>query len=153
MNYYAARQLGADSEAPGKWNWSRMNDHQIWTSAPCSYPDFDWDAAVAGVNPMDLANGVVKLEPTGRPRCDHDTEMEAILHVYEYEMGRLRERTFTSAHRCRAPHEGEAPWTDKALESDVFMDIMFLCDEHRNPETYRELHPAPKQSFRVTSSW
>jgi hypothetical protein len=77
MNYEEARQLGAESAAPGKWNWTNMRDGQIWTIAPCDWPDYERPA----IDPRTAK--YIDWAPTGRERCDHDTREEAERHQYD----------------------------------------------------------------------
>lgn len=125
MNYHQARQLGPESENPGKWNWSTRNGDRIWTAAPCSRPDGSRD--------------------------DHDTQEEAERHFYDHEANNLREVTYTTADRCQGPHDGEAPWTDKSLEARL-LGHASLCDEHRNADGWRLINPF-HPGIQITASW
>lgn len=121
MNYDEARPL-----KDGGWHWTTMNDGRIRTAPPC----------------IRLTNG--DWEHPEFERCEpHATQEEAEHHLYVYSLSEVRERTWTSAHRCEA--EGCEEWADKTLENDHFGQLFsagtFLCDAHRTPEMLAELHP------------
>ena len=132
MNYDEARQLGPESEAPGKWNWTTMNDRVIRTAPPCAWPDFDdWPS-----DPM------AKTEPTGRQRCDHDTREDAERHHWTYELDELRIAPvdldlIRDRHRCSVPDCTE--WETHRAHGAWSLD--FLCDRHANRAGLESIHP------------
>jgi len=137
VNYEQARALGPDSDAPGKWNWSTRRDDHIWTSAPCDWPDYVRP-------PFD----VVKLEytgwaPTGRERCDHDTQEEAERHHWEHESASLDWREIDqkmtrTLQRCDFP---ECPnWSAFTAYGGGWVRGTF-CWDHANTEQYRLARP------------
>lgn len=134
MNYYAARE-----RADGGWAFTYANDGKVYTYSSC----LTW--------PEGEPTSAEDKKPLGESHR-HASAEEAERCFYDYELGRLREITTTSAHRCRGPHEPDAPWTDKALESSLLLDIVFLCDEHRTRETYAEIHPF-RPGIRISASW
>lgn len=138
MNYEEARQIGPDGPAPGKWNWTTMNDGHIRTAQPCAWPDFDWssvthEAIIAG-----------SVQPTGRERCDHDTREEAERHQYDAALAKMtidrldldaiRERRRCDAPRCREWESWRANWHD-GYRFD------HLCDAHADRATVALIHP------------
>lgn len=133
MNYDQARQLGADSEAPGKWNWTTMNDGVVWTAPPCAYPEYDWPDHFDVLNPP---------RPTGRPRCDHDTREEAERHYWEDRRDHIREErldldTIRERRRCDVP---DCPdWEDWRMHWPGGYLVDSLCDRHRFESAV--LHP------------
>ena len=138
MNYEQARQIGPGGPAPGKWNWTNMNDRRVSTTTPCYYPDFDW----AGQRILqDIAEGL-RIEPTGRERCDHDTQEEAERHHYDYELSRVKLvkidlTTARQQNRCDVPEcpnwaNWEAVWPGGYVRDS-------LCQEHYNESP--TLHP------------
>lgn len=137
MNYEQARQLGADSDAPGKWNWSNHHDDSIYTMAPCDWPDY-------ARPPFD----VVRLEyvgwnPTGRERCDHDTREEADRHHYEHEAATLDWRPIDqdmtrTLQRCDVPDcKG---WSTATAYGGGWHRGTF-CAVHATADGYRLAHP------------
>lgn len=143
MNYDEARQLGAESENPGAWNWTTMNDGHIRTAAPCAWPDFDWSSVT---NEAILAGTV---QPTGRERCDHETREEAERHQYDAALAKvtidkldlddIRER-----RRCHGPgadRQGCREWeTHRANWHDGYR-IDSLCADDATVEVVRLIHP------------
>ena len=140
MNYDEARQLGASSDSPGKWNWSSRNDDHIRTASPCAWPDFVWPK-----NVIDYST----IKPTGRDRCDHDTREEAEHHQYDAALAKvtidllalddIRERRRCDAagddgKGCREWETHRANWYD-GYRTD------HLCDDHANVIAVAEIHP------------
>ena len=133
MNYDEARQLGPDAEAAGKWNWTTMNDGQIYTASPCAWPDSPF--------PKDWKFG--DPDPRhGRLRCDHDTREEAERHYYEHQVSgirmeeldldSIRERRRCDVKACRNWEEWRAHWPSG-------YEVDSLCQQHR--EAFVLLHP------------
>ncbi len=138
MNYDQARQLGEESDAPGKWNWSTMNDGVIRTAPPCWFPDFVW--------PKDDPEGIItgKIRPSGRPRCDHDTREEAERHHWRHEIDNTEIRQIdldAARERRRCDYPGCPEW--ETYRSHVrgwgYGDSM--CDAHANRASLGEMHP------------
>jgi hypothetical protein len=139
MNYDQARQLGQESDAAGKWNWTSMNDGVVRTAPPCAYPDYEWPERFDPLNPP---------MPTGRLRCDHDTQEEAERHHWRSEMGhaRLTEIDLDTAdeqHRCQAkpgpriPHQTKPPdapcreWASYVITLPGIAGVQFyVCAAH-----------------------
>lgn len=69
MNYYEARQRSTD----GRWDWTCMNDGQIWRAAPCR------DHGAGG----------------------HATKEEAERHYWEYQTGELRTFPDQAHYPCK----------------------------------------------------
>lgn len=140
MNYDQARQIGPDGPAPGKWNWSSMNDGinggAPYTIAPCRWPD-DVPASPLAHDPP---------EHTGRERCDHDTQEEAERHRWLYELSSMMptpidKDTVRELHRCDV---AECPnWSDYSLEAPFYVNPRqnWLCSTHLNPASIQALHP------------
>lgn len=84
-------------------------------------------------------NGVVIAWPPCSENCPgHATQEEAERHFYEHELAKLRESKQDIKCRCEAPDCGE--WTQHTLFSNLY-DAVYLCDEHRTAEMFRQLHP------------
>ena len=136
MNYYAARQR---SDGSG-WAFTYANDGIVRTYSSC----LTW--------PEGEPTSVDDKKPLGDPHA-HATAEEAERCFYAYELAHLRELRTTSARRCRGPHaEGEAPWTDRALEGRLLMDIVYLCDEHRTADVYEQIQPF-RPGIQISASW
>ena len=132
MNYDQARQI----EATGKWNWSSMNDKIIRTASPCAYPDFEWPEHLS-------ANVADWPKPTGRPRCDHDTQEEAERHYYDAQIARvhilaLDLDTIRERRRC-AFDDGE--WETHRANWPGGYAVDSLCSRHSSIDHVRSLHP------------
>jgi len=127
VNYYAARQLGPNSRAPGKWNWTRMNDGVITTAAPCYQPDGG---------------------------DDHDSKEDAERHFWEWEAANLRRTEYTTASRCDGPHDGDAPRTAIAFGVRPVGAEVHVCPQHESQavEIWKAAHPFVP-GIAVTSSW
>lgn len=126
MNYDQARQLGPESEAPGKWNWTTMNDGVVRTASPCFYPDIDWDARRSLAGPETLG---------GRPRCDHDTREEAERHYWDDQVAHIRIQPIDYAsvrelRRCDVG--GCADWERFRAQWPGGYVVDSLCDVHRS---------------------
>jgi hypothetical protein len=142
VNYEQARQIGPDGPAPGKWNWTNLNDgiqKAPYTVDPCAWPDY----VRPPVDPM-TATYVGGWAPTGRERCDHDTQEEAERHHWRYDLGKvqltkldldaLRQRA-----RCDVP---ECPnWEDYRTRWPGGYVSDSLCEEHATHQTVVGLHP------------
>lgn len=136
MNYEEARQIGKDGPAPGKWNWTNMNDSvqpNPYTIAPCAWPDFEWP-------PYDYTRSLQdqpKVTPTGRERCDHDTREEAERHHWEANVAavtirRVDLKTARSRSKCDVPgcdnwERYQAQWPDGYI-------VDSLCARHGGPD-------------------
>lgn len=112
-----------------------MNDDVIRTAPPCFYPDHDWDeGAVYEAHRMP--------EMVGRPRCDHDSRLEAERHYYDDQIARIRVEELdldllTTRNRC--DFDGCARWEDyRAVWPDGYR-IDSFCGEHAYKSV--ELHP------------
>lgn len=110
-------------KSDGRWDWSTRNDESIWTAMPCS-------------NHED----------------GHGTAEDAERHFYDYEAANLREMHTASASRCEGLHDGDAPWTDRALKSRLYGSLAYLCDEHRNREGWERVNPF-RPGIQITASW
>jgi hypothetical protein len=133
MNYDEARQLGKDSEAPGKWNWSSMNDRVIRTASPCAYPDYQWPVHFDVLNPP---------TPTGRERCDHDTREEAERHYYDAQVHgiRMEQLDLDSIRERRRCAVAECPnWEEWRAHWPGGYSIDSLCQQHHDRAA--SLHP------------
>ena len=135
MNYEQARQLGPDSEAPGKWNWTTMHDGQIATAPPCWYPDIDW-LTVSEFENVGL---------TGRQRCDHDTKEEAERHQWRDELAHVRLEKLdlaTARQRLRCDVPDCPDWEDYRAEwPGGWGRFDSLCAWHATFDQVVELHP------------
>lgn len=142
MNYDQARQIGPEGPAPGKWNWTSMNDGinngHPYTIAPCLWPDG------RSVPPSPLATD--PPEHSGRERCDHETQEEAERHRWRFELSsmtptKIDKDTATELHRCDA--EGCPNWADYSLEAPFYISPRHndLCEQHLNPHVLAALHP------------
>lgn len=122
MNYEEARQIAEDGPAPGKWNWTNLND----SIAPYPYT----------IAPCGIAAG---------ERCDHDTREEAERHRYEWIAERLQEGTLAEEQRpCELPLGDRTcgQWTQHYLQPFGEAGAWaILCDEHRTAEGWRAVNP------------
>lgn len=143
MNYEQARQIGPDGPAPGKWNWSNSNDSVApnpYTAWPCAWPDFDWPEP-----PLDKPlSQWPKVTPTGRERCDHDTQEEAERHFHDARIEAIDWRpidteTARSLHGCDFPDC--ASWADGATAWMRGWVRGQFCKAHANADGYRAAHP------------
>lgn len=148
MNYEEARQLGAKSDAPGKWNWSNRNDDRISTASPCAWPDFEWPP----LDPTDPWGA--KVTPTGRERCDHDTREEAERHQYDAALTKvtidllilddIHQRRRCDAPDCREWETHRANWHD-GYRFD------HLCDDDADVAVVAVIHPFVPGMSRIHS--
>ncbi len=138
MNYDQARQLAEGSDAPGKWNWSTMNDGVVRTASPCYYPDFDWNT----VSTFEVV--IAGFKPTGRPRCDHDTREEAEHHYWVHELDRttIRLLDLDAIHeRRRCDFTGCREWETHRAHAAGWGYSDSLCDTHANRASLEGMHP------------
>lgn len=143
MNYDEARQLGADSDSPGKWNWTTMNDGRIRTASPCAWPDYDWSSVPVEVILAGTAS------PTGRERCDHDTREAAERHQYDAALAkmtidRLELDDIRARRRCDAPGDdgkGCREWESWRANWHDGYRFDHLCDDHADRATVALIHP------------
>ena len=138
MNYDEARMLAPDTDAPGRWNWTTMNDGVIRTAAPCHYPDFDWDAVASDEV---LAPG---FHPTGRPRCDHLTREEAERHYWRHELDttKIEPVDLDAIHeRRRCDYPGCKEWEEYRTRVKGWGYGDSLCERHANRVSLEEIHP------------
>ena len=126
MNYDQARQIGPGGPAPGKWNWSSMNDGlndgAAYTAAPCREP-----------------------EP-GKARCDHDTQEEAERHRWLYELSAMQPTPVDkdAARELQRCDVAECPnWADYSMSAPFYINPRqnWLCTKHLHPESLQALHP------------
>jgi hypothetical protein len=144
MNYDEARQLGASSNAPGKWNWSSRNDDHIRTASPCAWPDFVWPK-----NVIDYSTIIA----TGRERCDHDTREDAERHHWNDTAESMDWRPIDqdmtrTLDRCDFP-ECKA-WSTVTAWSRGWIRGIY-CADHANADSYRLAHPFAPGSQEVHS--
>lgn len=118
MNYYAARQ-----RHDKKWDWTRMNDGDVWAHPPC------------------------------QDMCGHATKAEAEKHFYDYQISKLEEveAEDRTLHLCDAP--GCKTLTNKGLRGiHYFTTPSWLCVQHRFPNVFEILHPFA-EGIEVWASW
>jgi hypothetical protein len=144
MNYEQARQIGPDGPAPGKWNWTNLNDSVAdhpYTVAPCAWPDFTWP-------PYDHTKSFAdqpQVTPTGRERCDHDTQEEAEQHYWRYELARgaphpIDKTKAKQLNRCAQP--GCEQWADYEIVWPGIAALHdFVCERHLTVKDLAERHP------------
>ena len=127
MNYYRARQR-ADGSG---WAWTTMNDGHVRASDSCvTWPEGP---------PADVAEALAGIKPIG-PDHVHATREEAERCYFEWEATNLRELTWKDAqHPCQYP--GCDIWTQKAVEAPHSTKIADLCDDHRNADGWKAVHP------------
>lgn len=128
MNYAQARQIGPEGPAPGKWNWTSVNDGisdgKPYTVEPCRQP---WDKP-------------------GQERCDHPTQEEAERHRWRFELSRMTptpvdKESARELHRCDMP---DCPnWADYSLEAPFYISGRHndLCQTHLHPASLEALNP------------
>ena len=140
MNYEQARQIGQNGPAPGKWNWTNFNDGiqaEPFTVAPCAWPDYERPS----FDPITLK--YENWAPTGRERCDHDTQDAAERHHHDWEFQRaaltlIDLDTVPQRNRCDLPGcPNWATFTIRWAHNAWLHDE--LCDEHADDPT--ALHP------------
>ncbi len=127
MNYYEARQR---SDGSG-WAWTSMNDGVIHTSGGCvTWPDGrpTEEQAISGTGPK-----------PGQPHA-HATREEAERCFYDHEAASLRPTQMPEDEQRRCEQPGCTAWTQRGLASRLLGDAD-LCDEHRNADGWRAVHP------------
>jgi len=168
MNYDQARQVDPSSDRPdaGKWRYTRMNDRQVYAIGSCSpfdnCPDCDGMPAMCRPGrPVCTTCEGRGLVDSANPCPGHDTPEEAERHYYEWESDHLHEVTFkprTGVVDGRSECEAMVPLTTgqtdepievsaclcptlAGLEVDGGMDVVKLCDAHRNREGWMSARP------------
>jgi len=113
----------ARAQLDGRWNWTLMNGGAITKTGPC----------------LEHEDG-------------HATKEGAERHFYDHETSSLREDTFPDVQEVCA-HPDCNRWTQKALSSRILFPMPTpLCDEHRNADTFRQIHPFYRNIV-IVSSW
>lgn len=125
MNYHEARQTKDKSG----WDWTTMNDGQIWRSGACA------DHGPGG----------------------HATREEAERHFYDGEAAKVGEVTYTTASVCEVHPDVPAPWTPTAVESHMLGSPVYFCDECRSRFSTHEAiwrtHNPFTPGISITASW
>jgi hypothetical protein len=143
VNYEQARQIGPDGPAPGKWNWTNLNDSvqpAPYTIAPCAWPDFKWPP----FDPSRSLDEQSKVTPTGRERCDHDTQEEAERHHWQYELSHVSPHPIDKAtvrQLDRCDHPGCNEWADYTMRWPDSYRQETVCTKHLTVESLVERHP------------
>jgi hypothetical protein len=146
VNYYEARQ-----RTDGRWDWTRMNDRQVWPDGYChAYREWTPEKVQQLGLPAEVA---AKYEAEQAPfrakyHADgHPTREEAERCHYEYELDHAREgQTSDQQFRCRICKA----WTQSFLQIGDY-NLIQLCDEHRNRAGLEQAWPF-SPGMRVMSS-
>lgn len=123
MNVAEARQL---TDGSG-WHWTTNGV----PSQPCRQHVGDESDPMWYLKPSTAADWKL-CEP-------HATKEDAERHYWEWSLGRTRENSYTSAHKCEVCGE----WTNRTIETPFYPSFVmsWLCDAHRTAAQFRELHP------------
>ena len=113
-------RYAARQRADLKWQWSCEKDGLTFPVSPCLGHD----------------NG-------------HSTKEEAERHYYDRELGRLAEASSGEDLMFQCSFPGCRTFTQKGLASHGFFFVTtWLCDAHRNKESFSSVHPfSPGMEF------